>query len=88
MVIDADRPENWNCQEGEGLNKDLTHTECVDEEVVLDLIYVSRMKLVLQRKGEPSRNPTRSPPSDRPGQFHGVFLVCSAFWKWIQQIRS
>jgi len=46
MVIDANCPENWNHQEGGGLSKDLTHTECVDKEVVLDLIYVSRMKLV------------------------------------------
>ena len=88
MVIDADCPENWNHQEGDSLSKDLTHTECVNKEVVLDLIYVSRMKLALRRKGKPLQNPTGSPPSDQPGQFHGVFPVCSAYWKRIQQIGS
>jgi len=28
----------------------LTHTKCVDEKIVLNLIYVSRVRLALQRK--------------------------------------
>jgi hypothetical protein len=51
MGIGADCPENWNCQGGEGPNRNFTHTECVDEENVLDLVYVSRVRLTLERKG-------------------------------------
>jgi len=50
MGIGADCPENWNRQGGEGLGGNLTHTECVDEKIVLDLVYVPGVMLALQRK--------------------------------------
>ena len=51
MRVGADCPENWNHQGGESSGGNLTHTECVDEKIVLDLIYVPEAKLDLQRKG-------------------------------------
>jgi len=84
MRVGADCPENWNRQGGEGLGGNSTHTECVDEKIVLDLIYVPEAKLALQRKGRFSWNHTRSPPSDRPSRRYGVPPVCSEFWKNIQ----
>ena len=46
MLIGADRPEDWNRQVGEGSNGDLTHTKRVNQEVVLDLVYVPGVRLV------------------------------------------
>ena len=43
MLIGTDCPENWNRQTGGGSNGDLIHTECVDEEVVLDFVHVPRV---------------------------------------------
>jgi len=44
MLIGADRPENWNRKTREGSNKNVTRTKCVDEEIILDLVYVPRVK--------------------------------------------
>jgi len=49
MLIGTDCPENWNCQSGEGSNGDATHTERVDQEIVLDLVYVPRMRSALEK---------------------------------------
>jgi len=46
MLIGADCPENWNRKAREGSNKNVTHTKCVDEEIVLDLVYIPRAKSV------------------------------------------
>ena len=50
MGIDTDCPENWNHQGGKGTSRNMTRTKCVDKEIVLDLVYVSRVRLALQRK--------------------------------------
>ena len=70
---------------GEGSNGNSTHTKCVDQEIVLNLVYVPRKRLVLQRKNDVSWNHTRSPPSDQPGRLHGVLSICTEFWKRTQQ---
>ena len=67
MRIGADFPENWNHQRGEDSGGSLTHTECVYEKIVLDLVYVPGAKLALQKKGRFPWNRTRSPLSGRSG---------------------
>jgi len=84
MLIGADRPEYWDRQVGEGLSGKLTHTERVDQEIVLDLINIPRVALVLQRKGKFRSNRTGSAPSDQLDRPHGVLSKCSESWEWIQ----
>jgi len=45
MLIGTDCSENLDCQVGKGFNRDVMHTECVNEEIVLNLIYIPIMKL-------------------------------------------
>ena len=47
MGVGADFPENWIFEKGEGPSRNLIHTERVNEEIVLDVIYVSAMRLAL-----------------------------------------
>ena len=85
MGIGADCPENWNRQESEGSSPNVTHTERVDEEIVLDFVYVPRVRSALRRKIKFSWNRTSNPPYDQLGRYHGVPPVCSEFWKRIQR---
>ena len=48
--IGADCPEDWNRQPGEGSDGNVTRTERVNQEIVLDLIYVPRVRLVYRGK--------------------------------------
>jgi len=53
MLISTDCPENLNYQVGKGFNRNVMHTECVNEEIVLDLIYIPTVRLFQQRKNNP-----------------------------------
>ena len=66
-------------------NKNLMHTECVNQEVVLDLVDVPKVRLVLPRKSQFSCIRTRSPPSDRLGQSDGDIPIKNEFWKLIER---
>jgi len=52
MGIGADFPENWIFEKGEGPSRNLIHTERVNEEIVLDVIYISKMGLALGGKAD------------------------------------
>ena len=88
MLIGTDRPENWSLQAGGGPNGNLTHTECVNQEIVLDLVDVPRAVLGLQRRSLLSWNRTRNPPSDRLAQRRGALSRYNEFWKRVQQRGS
>jgi hypothetical protein len=44
MLVGADFPEDLNYQAGEDSGMDVMHTECVNEEIVLNLVYVPRVR--------------------------------------------
>ena len=50
VLVSTDRSENYTCQAGEGSNGDLAHTKRVDQEIVLDLVYVPEMGSVGREK--------------------------------------
>lgn len=43
MLAGADGPENYNRQAGEGTNGFSIHTKCINQEIVLDFIYIPRV---------------------------------------------
>jgi len=50
MLISADFPENWGRQVGEDSNRRMTHTKCVNQQIILDLVYVPRVRLGTKEK--------------------------------------
>ena len=46
VLVGADCPENLNCQAGEASNENMMRTECVDEEIVLNFVYVPKVRLL------------------------------------------
>lgn len=65
MLIGADGPEDYNLQAGENSNKNMTHTQRVDQEVILYLIHITRARLVWKRKNKLLWKRTGSLPSVR-----------------------
>jgi hypothetical protein len=65
MLIGTNGPEDYDIQAGGNSNGNFARTKRINQEVILDLVYITRIRLIQKKKNEFLWKRTGSPPSCR-----------------------